>query len=159
MSSVYYRGDNRKPEDIRMTGFQPRISLHRGRRPGQAIEYIQRLIKSCSYRSLSDIGAHIISSSKGDSVSASCTTDGASYGMYKYQITIPDNALYFEFRPDGSVGAPLASQGHMYGRKPYYILTNIKPELSQYVIVGTRTVTQEATFFTDIPGNWISLIR
>lgn len=158
MSSVYYRGDKRELAEIQKTGFQPQIVSCRGRTPGQAIAYIQKVIKDNNYKSLADIGAYIISNAKGDSVSSSCILDGASYGTYKYQITVPANALYFEFKTDGSVGAQLENQGSMSGRKPYYILTDVNPDLSQYVIVGTRTVTQEATFFTDIPSDWISLI-
>jgi hypothetical protein len=158
MLSIYYRGDNRDIGVIQKTGFQPQIESCRGRTPLQAIAYIQKIIKDNNFKSLADIGGYIISSSKGDSVSTSCVLDGASYGKYKYQITAPQNALYFEFNLDGSVGAQQPNQGNMFGRKPYYILTNANPALSQYVIVGTRTATQEATFFTDIPSGWITLL-
>lgn len=159
MSSTYYRGDNRTIAEIQKTGFQPRIESSRGRTPAQAIAYIQQVIINNNFKSLADIGAYIISNSKGDSVSTSCIEDGASYGTYKYKITAPENALFFEFKVDGSVGAQLDNQGNMFGRKPYYILTNTNPELSLYVIVGTRTATQEATFFTDIPSDWIALMN
>ncbi|MDZ7321942.1 hypothetical protein N4G41_09885 [Kosakonia sacchari] len=158
MPSIYYRGDNRVISEIQKTGFQPRIESCRGRTPVQAIAYIQQLIVTNGFKSLADIGGYIISNSKGDSVSTSCIEDGASYGTHKYRITAPKSALFFEFNLDGSVGAQLPDQGHMYGRKPYYILTNVNPDLSQYVIVGTRTATQEATFFTNIPSDWISLL-
>ncbi|POD93639.1 hypothetical protein BV924_17200 [Pectobacterium odoriferum] len=158
MPSIYYRGDNRAIGVIQKNGFQPQIESCRGRTSVQAIAYIQKIIKDNNFKSLADIGAYIISNSKGDSVSTSCVLDGASYGTYKYQITAPENALYFEFNLDGSVGAQQANQGNMYGRKPYYILTNVNLALSLYVIVGTRTATQEATFFTDIPSSWVTLL-
>lgn len=158
MPSVFYRGDNRKFEDIQETGFQPRAPLARGRTPVQAINYIKNIIKTNGFKSLADIGAYIISDSKGDSASASFIKDGASYGANKYQITFPGNALFFEFNVDGSVGKQLPCQGAMYGRKPYYVLTSVNQKLSEYVIVGTRTATQEATFFTDIPSECISLM-
>lgn len=39
----------------------------------------------------------------------------------------------------------------MYGRKPYYIMTHQIISQSKYVIVGTRTPTQEATFLRIYP--------
>jgi len=157
MTHYYYRGDDRKLDQLQGVGFQPYIQKYRGRSTTEAVQYIKDLITRENFKSLADIGGYIIASAKGDSVSASCVLDGASYGNNKFKITCQGTPLYFNFNLDGSVGSALQSQGHMYGRKPYYILTNSNISLSDYVIVGTRTNTQEATFFTDIPDGWISL--
>ena len=158
MSSVFYRGDNRAFENIKRTGFQPKEFSTRGRTPEQAIAYIQDVIIFKKFKTPGDIADYIIRFPKGDYISASFIEDGASYGANKYKITYPSNPLFFEFNADGSVGNELPSQGIMIGSKPYYVLTDADPKLSEYVIVGTRTPTQEATFFTDIPSEHISLI-
>lgn len=159
MPSVYYRADKRTLDVIQKTGFQPKKVACRGRSPAQAVDYIKQVIIDNNYKNLADIGAYIISSAKEDSVSTSRVADGASYGDYTYQITVPDDALYFEFNVDGSLGAQLPDPPAMSGRKPYYILTCTNLSDSRYVIVGTRTTTQEATFFTDIPADWITLLN
>jgi hypothetical protein len=156
MSHVYYRGDGRNISVLQNSGFQPRTGQKRS--TADAINYIKQLIIKEGFKSLGDMGSYIIASSKGDSVSASCVLEGASYGQNKYEITCTDDPIYYTFNKDGSVGAKLSNQGDMYGRKPYYILNHTNVALSDYVIVGTRTNTQEATFFTDIPSSWISLI-
>lgn len=158
MSSTFYRGDNRSLDDIRGCGFQPYQEVCRGRSTTQALEYLKGIIQGNNFKSIYDITSYIVASPKGDSVSTSRILDGASYGKNKFIITCPEDPLYFEFDTNGEVGKALEAQPTMSGGKPYYILTNPDVSASQYLIVGTRTVTQEATFFTDIPIDWISQI-
>ncbi len=157
MSHVYYRGDGRSLAELQKVGFQVKDKRYRGRSTTDAIAYIKKLIaNNKEYKNPIDFGGYIIRSSKMDSVSASCVLEGATASNV-FNITCPGEPLYFEFKTDGSVGAQLADRGSMYLGKPYYILTNSNIALSKYVIVGTKTHAQEATFFTDIPFDWISL--
>jgi len=66
--------------------------------------------------------------------------------------------MFFEFKSDGDIGVQIADPltPGAVDRKPYYILNNAQLQHSDYVVVGTRTPFQEATFFTDIPPGWIT---
>jgi len=156
MSHHYFRGDDRKLAVLSGVGFQPIIPVHRGRTAGQAVLHIKGIMKARGFSSSIDFGRYIIANAKGDSVSTSRILSGATFGQNKFQIECPGQPYYFEFRKDGSIGAPLADPGLMVGQKAYYILNSIVYANSDYVAIGTKTPTQEATFFTDIPPEWIS---
>ena len=155
MAHFYYRGDNRISSAIQAAGgFKPRAKDAPGRTVLEAIAHIQSLFVNGGWKKPADISQYIIASSKGDSVSTSRILAGASYGDFQYKITCRHKQHFYELTKDGSIGAKMNSPS-MSGRNPYYILNHTTPAHSDYLIVGTRTGTQEATFFTDIPGSWI----
>jgi len=159
MTHKFYRGDNRSIEVLKRVGFQPMNGLYRRRSCAGAVEYIKSVMeKNKSWTRTADFGNYIISRSKGDSVSASRILDGAVNGRKKYSISCPGDAMFFEFMENGTVGPQIADPIGPNDRKPYYILNNIIVHNSSYVVVGTMTDVQEATFFTDIPPDWIAAV-
>lgn len=158
---IFYRGDDRSYDEIRQSdGFKPYNKEYRNRTIKDAHDYIINICKNPEFSKSVDFSRYIISSSKGDSVSCSRIREGASYGRNKYKIILSNEDIYyFDFEDGGKIGKLITYEDTLLKnikKSCYYILSSKNIDESKFLIVGTKTPTQEVTFFTDIPNTFIS---